>query len=502
LKIISLTDRKIELGEYLEKDFIYLQSGCIRNMEIIHVSAECYPVAKAGGLGDVVGALPKYQSKAGHLAKVVMPMYRTKFLVNNEWDLVHEGGQQIGSHQFNYAVIKERTNKLGFDLYLVDIYGLLDREKIYGYDDDTDRFIAFQVAVADWISKWTHKPDVVHCHDYHTGFIPFLFKYVYQFRNLESVPTVFTIHNGEYQGQFGWERSNLLPAYDTYKWGFLDWNNKINPFASAVKCAWKVTTVSPSYLEELKFAANGVEMLMQYEQGKCVGILNGIDTDVWNPSTDEFLVRNFTDQEVKEGKKKNKKELSTRFGLDADKPLIAFIGRLVGEKAADILPDAIRNSIYQHHGAVNFLVLGSGDPVVEAKLEETKNQLGGFVGTYIGYNESLSHLIYAGADFLLMPSRVEPCGLNQMYALRYGTVPMVRSTGGLKDTVRDFGDWQGFGIRFNNADVNDVTYSVGRAIDLYYNKKDLYNWMRSFMMNIDHSWDASAEDYIRLYQSL
>jgi starch synthase len=205
---------------------------------------------------------------------------------------------------------------------------------------------------------------------------------------------------------------------------------------------------------------------------------------------------------VKEGKKKNKKELATRFGLDADKPLIAFIGRLVGEKAADILPDAIRNSIYQHHGAVNFLILGSGDPVVEARLEETKHQLAGFVGTYIGYNEALSHLIYAGADFLLMPSRVEPCGLNQMYALRYGTVPMVRSTGGLKDTVRDFGEWQGFGIRFNNADVNDVTYSVGRAIDLYYNKKDLYNWMRSYMMNIDHSWDASAEDYLRVYQSL
>ncbi|MGN6402011.1 MAG: glycogen synthase, partial [Flavisolibacter sp.] len=127
---------------------------------------------------------------------------------------------------------------------------------------------------------------------------------------------------------------------------------------------------------------------------------------------------------------------------------------------------------------------------------------GGYVSTYIGYNEALSHLIYAGSDFLLMPSRVEPCGLNQMYALRYGTVPMVRSTGGLKDTVKDFGDWQGYGIRFNNADVNDITYSVGRAIDLYNNKKDLYNWMRSYMMHIDHSWDSSAQDYIDLYESL
>jgi starch synthase len=182
--------------------------------------------------------------------------------------------------------------------------------------------------------------------------------------------------------------------------------------------------------------------------------------------------------------------------------LIVFIGRLVGEKAADILPDAIRQSVYQHHGNANFLVLGSGDSAVENKLDEVKQQLNGYVNTYIGYNETLSHLMYAGADFLLMPSRVEPCGLNQMYALRYGTVPMVRSTGGLKDTVKDFGDWQGYGIRFNNATVPDITHSVGRAIDLYQNKPDLYNWMRSYMMNINHSWDASAEDYIKLYESI
>jgi starch synthase len=147
-------------------------------------------------------------------------------------------------------------------------------------------------------------------------------------------------------------------------------------------------------------------------------------------------------------------------------------------------------------------VLGSGDSVVENKLDELTHQLHGYVNSYIGYQENLSHLMYAGADFLLMPSRVEPCGLNQMYALRYGTVPMVRSTGGLKDTVKDFGDWQGYGIRFNHASVNDISYSVGRAIDLYNNKRDLYNWMRSYMMNIDHSWDASAGEYIQLYESL
>ncbi len=471
-------------------------------MDIIHVSAECFPMAKAGGLGDVVGALPKYQNELGHAAKVIMPMYRTKFLYQNEWDLVHEGSQHSGSHHFNYAIIKEKTNKLGFELYLVDINGLLDREKIYGYDDDTQRFLAFQICVCDWLSKWQQSPDIIHCHDHHTGLIPFMIKHCYEFQKLASVPSVFTIHNAQYQGQFGWDKWYILPSYDPTQWGMLDWDNMINPLASAIKCAWKVTTVSQSYLEELRYQANGVENLMQYEQGKSLGILNGIDAEVWDPAKDSMIIKNYDDHLVKEGKRKNKKELCGMFGLDPDKPLITFIGRLVGEKAADVLPDAIRSSIYHHHGNANFLVLGSGEPEVENRLEEVKHQLNGYVSTYIGYNEGLSHLMYAGADFLLMPSRVEPCGLNQMYALRYGTVPMVRSTGGLKDTVRDFGDWQGYGIRFNHATVGDITHSVGRAIDLYYNKKDLYTWMRSYMMHIDHSWDASAGEYIKVYESL
>lgn len=174
----------------------------------------------------------------------------------------------------------------------------------------------------------------------------------------------------------------------------------------------------------------------------------------------------------------------------------------MGEKAADILPEAISSSIYQHHGNCSFLILGSGEPSVEGELGNMYQQFAGYMNTYIGYSEPLSHLMYAGADFLLMPSRVEPCGLNQMYALRYGTVPMVRNTGGLRDTVVDFGDWQGFGIRFDQATVWDITYSVGRAIDLYHNKKELWNWMRKFMMDIDHSWDSSAQYYINLYQEI
>lgn len=472
-------------------------------MEIVHVAAECYPVAKAGGLGDVVGALPKYQNELGHTAKVVMPMYRTKFLYSQQWELVHEGGQQLGSHWFHYSVIREKTNKLGFDLYLIDINGLLDREKIYGYEDDTERFIAFQIACCDWLSRWQHQPDVVHCHDHHTGLIPFMMKYCYAFRDqLAGIPSVFTVHNGQYQGWIGWDRYYFIPAYDSWNWGMLDWNNTINPMASAVKCAWKVTTVSQSYLTELRESANGLENLFEYERGKSIGVLNGIDTEVWDPQTDSYLAKNYDRELVQKGKQKNKAEVCGQFGLDPDKPLVAFIGRLVGEKAADLLPEAISQSIYHHHGKANFLVLGSGESHLEDQLDHMKHQFKGYYNSYIGYSEPLSHMIYAGADFLLMPSRVEPCGLNQMYALRYGTVPMVRSVGGLKDTITDFGEWQGFGIRFDQASVWDITYSVGRAIDLYDHKPDLYQWMRRHMMTIDHSWDASAQQYIDLYQSL
>ncbi|HET6769161.1 MAG TPA: glycogen/starch synthase, partial [Chitinophagaceae bacterium] len=278
-------------------------------MEIIHISAECYPVAKAGGLGDVVGALPKYQNKLGHVAKVVMPMYRTKFLYNNEWELVHEGGQYLGLKWFHYSVIREKTNKLGFDLFLVDINGLLDREKIYGYDDDSERFTAFQIAVCDWLSKWQHLPDIIHVHDHQAGLIPFMIKYCYAFSHLSQIPTLFTIHNGQYQGWMGWDKSHYIPAYDSWKWGMLDWKNNINPMASAVRCAWKVNTVSQSYMEELRYNANGLEALFEYEKGKCTGILNGIDTEVWDPATDEYIAKNFSVETVDKGKRKNKKEL-------------------------------------------------------------------------------------------------------------------------------------------------------------------------------------------------
>ena len=470
-------------------------------MEIIHVSAECYPVAKAGGLGDVVGTLPKYQYQSGHIAKVVMPMYRTKFLMDNDWDTVHKGYTNLGRWWFNYTVIKESFNKLGFDLYLVDIYGLLDREKIYGYDDDSERFTAFQIAVTDWISSWKHKPDIIHVHDHQAALIPFMIKYCFRYQHLADVPSILTIHNAQYQGWMGWDKSHYIPEWDNWKSGMLEWRNNINPLASGIKCAWKVTTVSPSYLAELRSSANGLEALFEYEKGKCVGILNGIDTSVWDPENDGYIDDHFSINNQEEGKQKNKQLLCKRFDLDIKKPLIVFIGRLVGEKGADLLPGAIGDSFYYIGRKMIFLILGSGFPEVESQLEALQAISDGDFSIYMGYNESLSHLMYAGADFILMPSRVEPCGLNQMYAMRYGTIPIVRNTGGLRDTVIDFGDPGGYGIRFNNAAVGDITQAIWRAVELYSNAEKVQE-IRKNMMQLDFSWETSVKQYLDLYASL
>ncbi len=467
-------------------------------MEIIHLSAECYPVAKVGGLGDVVGALPKYQNKLGHFAKVVMPAYQTKFLRENEFESVYDGWSKLGFHSFPVRILREKTNKLGFDLYLVHISGLMDREMVYGYNDDTERFLAFQIAVLDWMAQWEHRPDVVHCHDHHTGLVPFMMANCQQYRSLSHIPSVVTIHNAQYQGQFGWDKLHYIPAFDLWHAGQLGWTGAINPLAAAIKASWRVTTVSPSYLDEISYKANGLESLLAQERSKSVGILNGIDNEVWNPQTDPMLEKKYNVRTVDSGKKANKEALCRVFNLNPDKPLFTFIGRLVGEKGADLLPDIFYNALMQANGEINVLVLGSGDSQVEGRLNHLKDGFPGNYNVFIGYNEQLSHQIYAGADFLLMPSRVEPCGLNQMYALRYGTIPIVRRIGGLKDTVTDIGDG-GFGVCHDQTSVWDVNHAIGRAFDLYKDNKRVKE-IRKFMMQLDHSWDHAAQQYIDLYQ--
>ncbi|SHG24754.1 starch synthase [Flavobacterium segetis] len=467
-------------------------------MEIFHISAECYPVAKVGGLADVVGALPKYQNKAGHLARVVVPCYDTKFKRDNEFECVHWGHIKLGNFNFPFNILKEVNNILGFELYLVEINELFDRKEVYGYQDDIERFIAFQIATLDWIINRENIPDVINCHDHQTGLIPFMMLYCHKYQKLINTPSIITIHNGLYQGRFGFDKLYYLPEFDLAHVKVLEWDNCINSLAVAVKCAWAVTTVSPNYLNEINYSANGLESLFNMVRYKSKGILNGIDIEVWDPATDGMLEKNYSIINYEIGKQENKEKLCNLFNLDPTKPLFSFIGRLLEEKGGDLLPQAAAIALSENYQQINILILGSGNTAIEKQLNSLLQDYKGNYNTFIGYNEELAHLIYAGSDFLLMPSRVEPCGLNQMYSLRYGTIPIVRRTGGLKDTVIDFGD-DGNGICHDQASVGDICYSIQRAFALYDDKKQL-NTIRLRGMNIDHSWERVCQKYIEMYK--
>lgn len=467
-------------------------------MEIFHISAECYPVAKVGGLADVVGALPKYQKNAGHLVRVVMPCYDTKFRKENEFESVNQGKLKLGNFNFSFQILKEKTAKLEFELYLVEIPELFDRKEVYGFEDDIERFLSFQIATLDWINIREDIPDVINCHDHHTGLIPFMMLYCNKFEKLQNTPTMITIHNGLYQGQFGFDKLHYLPEFDLIHVKVLEWDNCINSLAVAIKCAWAVTTVSPNYLNEINYSANGLESLFNMVRYKSIGILNGIDVEVWDPATDAMLEKNYSIKNCEQGKQENKEKLCSLFNLDPSKPLFSFIGRLLEEKGGDLLPHASALALSENLQQINILILGSGNEIIENQLKSLLSDYKGNYNIFIGYNEELAHLIYAGSDFLLMPSRVEPCGLNQMYSLRYGTIPIVRRTGGLKDTVIDFGD-DGNGICHDQASIGDICYSIQRAVGLYQDKKYL-NKIRQIGMSTDHSWGSVCQEYIEMYK--
>ena len=466
-------------------------------MEIFHIAAECYPVAKVGGLGDVVGALPKYQNNARHHVRVVIPCYDTKFIKENEFESVHNGYVKLGNFNFPFNVLKEKTDKLGFELYLVEIPELFDRKEVYGYEDDIERFLSFQIATLDWLISRAKCPDVINCHDHHTGLIPFLMQYANKYEKLRNISTVITIHNSIYQGQFGFDKLYYLPEFDLSKVTVLEWDNRINSLATAIKCASEVTTVSPNYLNEINNFAYGLESLFNLVNHKSKGILNGIDIEVWNPSKDKMLFENYSIKTFEKGKKENKEKLCSQFDLDSTKPLFSFIGRLLEEKGADLLPHVAALALSENFKEINILILGSGNAAIENQLSHLLTSFKGNYNAFIGYDEQLAHQIYAASDFLLMPSRVEPCGLNQMYSFKYGTIPIVRRTGGLKDTVIDFED-NGNGICHEQASIADVCYSIQRAVKLYKDKKCL-NKIRKIGMNIDHSWGSVCQEYIEVY---
>jgi len=467
-------------------------------MIITHISAECYPAAKVGGLADVVGALPKYQSKLGDDAHVIMPLYDNEFTRNNAFKTIYTSTLKLGNKLLDFEVLTLINNIIQTKIYFIKISDLLYVDYVYS-DQDTERFLAFQIAVLDWMLIWDKKPDIIHCHDHHTGIIPFMLQESYKYNSLNKIPNVLTIHNAQYQGWFSHYKVGLIPEFDFSKVGLLDWNHTINSLAAGIKCAWRVTTVSPSYMEELTQNANGLESLLASERQKCVGIINGIDTQVWNTETDKRLIKNYNISTVKEGKEANKKWLCDTYGLDYSKPLFIFIGRLVYEKGAYLLPKIIEKATQNND--ISFFLLGSGNHEIQKELELLKQKTDKKFNAFFGYDEKLARIMYAGADFLLMPSIIEPCGLNQMYALRYGTVPIVSNVGGLKDTVIDIDDKNGFGIVHKEITIPSVCNAINRAKNFYNNDQEFLN-NKKYIMQIDYSWDNSAKKYKHLYQSL
>lgn len=475
-------------------------------IRIDFVSMEVYPCAKVGGLADVVGALPKYLNKVGADVTVFMPKYKMKWFSDKKYEYRHVSNFYLHQERVDYGIAEVIDANLGFRLMVIDIPGKMDRDGVYAgsdgtfFGDEIQRHVCFQRAYLNYIVNPENTPDVVHCHDHHTGLIPFIMQNCDGYRNLSAVPVVFTIHNERYQGVFPWTMHYLLPQFDGWKAGMLDWSNLINPLASAVRCSWKVTTVSPSYMEELKYNSMGLEALFNMEAHKSSGILNGIDNEVWNPATDEFLDFKLKKGDVATFKKENKTQLLQNTGLDTKMPLIAFIGRFAGEKGADLLPGIIEESL-RRDLPLNWLILGTGEKWVEHQIGMMAHHRPDRVAALISYNESVAHKIYAGSDFLIMPSRVEPCGLNQMYAMRYGTIPLVHNLGGLKDSVQYFDGDHGTGLKFNALDHNHIFEEINKAIYLYGSKK-MFLQARQNAIDADFSWEKSAKLYMEIYNSL
>lgn len=476
-------------------------------MKITHISAECYPAAKAGGLGDVVGALPKYLNNAGHEATVVMPYYQTDWLKGVEKELAYNGDFPFRSKSHSFSVHRVVKSKLGFELYLIEIPGRFDRPGVYidpwsghPYWDEMERFFSFQIATLEWLGARKKMPDVIHCHDHHTGLVPFMMKECFRFDAFRDVPSILTIHNGEYQGKYPMDAYQSLPAFNLENLGILEWDGGLNCLAAGIKSAWKVTTVSKNYMKELLDFCNGLEQLLRHEEQKTAGIVNGIDVQVWNPKTDPLIEKNYTVKNSEQGKEKNKQILANHFSIQGDLPLFSFIGRLVREKGADLIPDLIE-TCYEKNVKASFIVLGTGDPALHDIFKKLESNYVGYFDSRLEYNEKLAHQIYAGSDFLMMPSRVEPCGLNQFYAMRYGTIPLVRKIGGLADTVIDISEKGGYGIVFQNFTLEDFVEAIKRGVEMY-NKKELFEKDRKKVMELDFSWNRSTDEYISLYKSV
>lgn len=469
-------------------------------LEIIHITSECYPVAKVGDLGDSVGAMVMHQNELGIRARVIMPYYSTSFVKQENFDSIFEEHIVLNSKEYSCRVLVPQRRIVWFDLFLVQVEGLLDEEKIYSPKEDAERFIAFQRVTLTFLNQLPQKPNAIHCHDHHAGLVPFMLLHCQDYSELRNIPTILTIHNAHYQGIFGREKLGLLPLFNHIHVGLLEWNNVINPLAAGIKCAWHVVTVSSSYLKELKSGPNILSKLFLKENKKCQGILNGINTSRWNPQIDGALTKQYSTRSVQGGKKANKSLLCKKF-LKPEKPLFVFVGRLIWENGADLLPRLLEDLLKSDKNDGNYIVLGSEGLSVVNALKSLEKIYPTELAIQYSNDERLKRRILAGADFLLLPSRTDPGGNRPMLAMRYGTIPVVNNVGALNDSVIDIKKEDGFGIKHKGVSIKRIRNAIFRAQRLYLDQ-ERFKKIRVTAMKKDHSWRSSVKEYIELYKAL
>ncbi len=476
-------------------------------MKILFAASEVAPFIKTGGLADVAGSLPNALAKAGHEVAVILPLYEG---ISGEWR-----SQMTFLKYFNVTLSWRQVYCGVFQLerdgvlyWFVDNEYYFKRWQLYGHFDDCERFAYFSRAVIEVPGQLDWAPDIIHCNDWQTALVPvYLLEDRYRIPQLSNTKTVFTIHNIEYQGRYGDQvlEDVIGLGRNYFNEGMLAFHDDVNLMKGAIMASNFVTTVSPTYAQELRtpFYAHGLDGIINQQSGKLQGILNGIDMDFYDPAKRAGLAANFNLKTLKKGKAACKQALQRAVGLNEDPnvPIIACVSRLVGHKGFSMVTDVLNNIMEQN---VQMVVLGTGDWQYEEAFRHAQWQYPGRFSAQLTYSGPLSEQIYAGADMFLMPSVSEPCGLSQMIAMRFGTLPIVRETGGLKDTVFPYNRFEGTGRGFTFADINayDMLWVIREAIGLYYNNQEAWVSMQKEGMTADFSWNQSAQEYLNIYQRI
>jgi starch synthase len=474
-------------------------------VKVLFAVSECGPFAKSGGLADVAGSLPKELKSLGTDIRVILPKYGTiSERYKKQMKKIKEFSVPVGWRN-QYCGIEELTYE-GLTYYFVDNEYYFKRDRLYGYFDDGERFSYFNRAVLEALSQLDFYPDVLHCHDWHTAMIPFLLRMeYYQRQGYGLIKTVYTIHNLQFQGIFPKEVLSDLLGLDgnSLSYRYLEFYGNINFMKGALVAADKITTVSPTYKQEIQTIEYGekLEGLLKTRKEDLYGILNGIDEDFYNPKDDPYIYKTYTATDPK-NKAVNKQEIQKHFGLPekVNTPLMVMITRLTKQKGLELVK-CVLNEILQED--IQLIVLGTGDFEYEEYLRYAASIHPEKLKVNIGFNEPLAHKLYAGADLFLMPSQFEPCGLGQLIAMKYGAVPIVRETGGLNDTVQSWNEQtkEGNGFSFTNFNAHDMLYTVRRAISFYHDE-EIWGTIMQKAMKMDYSWAQSAFRYNQLYAEL